>query len=177
MFRGLFFKNDKDEKVPYTLDSHGKNLSKLIKEMEECEVEASDENDKKNAENQLNFARHMLRYINDMLKLSGLNFSAKKELGEKMTVLPKTYFNDDEIPLIEGEKSKIFALKIADHYRSFTRVEFGTIEIEASKAASKIEFLHIRSIPEQIEHHRKLAERIESDVQVYHRGNINIRLS
>lgn len=149
----------------YTLESHRNNLYRLIREMEESDLEASDEKDQKNAENQLNFAKIMLAHINQMLALSGFDFSAKKELGKKMSALPEQFFNDEEIPLVEGPKSRVFAEKIANHYRSFTKVQFSRIEVEASRVAAN--FMDVRSIPDQIKHHEKLAERIEENVKAY----------
>jgi hypothetical protein len=176
MFRLFSNKSQTSEQDPYTLASHRNHLKALISDMEDTEIKATNTRDEENATNQLNFAWDMFHRINEMLALSSLNFTAKKELGEKMTLLPQQYFGRDEIPLIEGEKSKDFALKIAKHYRSFTKVQFNTLEVKASTLTSKIESLHIRSIPDQIEHHRELAERIEKSVEVYNAAQTRPRL-
>lgn len=151
-------------KTVYTLKNHAEHLETLIKEMESSSVTASSDKDEENASNQLQFLKNMLAHINEMLSLSGLSVSAKKSLGEKMTALPKKYFGDEEVPNVDGDKSRAYAIQVAKHYRSFTRVQFNSFEVEASRWASSLSFLNIRSIPDQIAHHSELVEKTEKNV-------------
>lgn len=155
------------KKNPYTLESHRDHLNTLIEEMNQDKTEPTNNEDAENAKNQLNFAIDMRNHINEMLALSFFNINAKTKLGEKMRLLTTQYFNVEEVPAIQGEKSRGFALKIAKHYLSFTKVQFNSLEEKASVTASALGIFNIISIPDQVAHHAALAEKITSNVEAY----------
>lgn len=156
----------KEDKVNslFSLNDHRDHAVGLITKMKESKVQHTSDSDRKNAENQLAFLEAMKTRMDEMLLLSSTDISAKKKLGETMTNMPKKYFGDKQIPSIEGEKSKAFALLLAEHFHDFTKVQFPAFEVQASIMASKVPFLNIRSIPDQIHHNKKLALQIERDV-------------
>lgn len=162
-------KQEKEDVV--TLKDHRDHLAKLIQKMIISEVKPTSEKDEKNAKNQFNYLNEMLVQIDKMLKLTGKAINGKRILGQKMNEMPKQYFGDDCIPKIDGEKSKAFARLLAEHFTHFTQVKFSDFEIQASIYASKLPLLSIRSIPEQMERHSRLSERIRERITQYEQDN------
>lgn len=158
----------------YTLVNHAEHLENLLQTIQNNPIEASNDKDEINANNQLEFLKTMLIHIKAMLALSTINVSAKKELGQKMTALTQQYFGDEEVPTVEGEKSRAYAIQVAKHYRSFTKVQFNSFEIDMSRLASSFSFLNIRSIPDQIAHHQSLVEKTENNINKYDKQGLNL---
>lgn len=158
----------------YTLKNHAEHLEKLLEIMQKDTTPASSDIDEKNANNQLAFLLTILDNINAMLALSVINVSAKKVLGDKMTGLAKQYFGEEEVPMVEGDKSRAYAIQVAKHYRSFTHIQFNSFEVDMSRLASSFSFLNIRSIPDQIAHHQKLVEKTEANVDKYDKQGLSL---
>lgn len=149
----------------YTLSDHNQHLEAIINDMSRSEVKSTNPDDEKNANNQLVFLKKMNEQITKMLTLYSIQVAETRAVGKIMNDLPFQYFGPDGIPSIEGDKSKAFALLLANHFRDFTKVKFPGWQVQASKIAAPI--VGIKSIPDQIEHYKQVAKDIENRVEKY----------
>lgn len=158
------------EKKPseiFTIYSYIKQLENLVAEMQKTSDKKSDTSDDKNANRQLAFAEETLALLKKMVTIPNNKPFEKRSVGIELSEVNAKFFGKDEIPIIQGEKSKAFASLLAQHFKDLEKVQFNDQEISWSEFFSKIPLINIRSISQQVEHHRMLGKRLEKQIEDY----------